>query len=340
MSGVEQLRDDSGKPNYSRPGCSRPGYRPGSGQSYHRQPVGLIAGWGRFPVLVAESLVKAGHPVICVALKGLADRSLEYLCDHVHWYGVGKLGAHMRYFRRSGVTDVTMAGKLFKAELLFHRSVILSQWPDLQCIRTFAPHFILRRQDTRDDSLLTAVTKAYARANMRIVAATEYAPNLLVGEGVLTRRAPSQAQWKDVGFGWSIAKSMGGMDIGQSITVCDGTVIAVEAVEGTDACIERSGSLCRKGGWTLIKVAKPNQDMRFDVPTIGPQTIRKVAEAGGGAIVIEAEMTIIVDQQETVRLADQLGVKLVAVQQASAGAEHQNGIGKLCNSNRVNKQAA
>lgn len=292
---------------------ARPGYRPNAGPSFSRQPVGLIAGWGRFPVLVAESLVKAGHPVICVALKGLADRSLEYLCDHVQWFGVAKLGAHMRYFRRHNVVDVTMAGKLFKAELLFHRSVLLSQWPDWQCVRTFAPHFIFKRNDTRDDSLLTAVTDAYARAKMRVVAATDYAPNLLVSEGVLTGRNLNDASRKDVDFGWSIAKQMGGMDIGQSITVCDGTVIAVEAVEGTDACIARSGDLCRKGGWTLIKVAKPRQDMRFDVPTIGPQTIRNVASAGGKTVVVEAEMTIIVDQTETLRLADKLGISVVAV---------------------------
>jgi UDP-2,3-diacylglucosamine hydrolase len=277
-------------------------------------PVGLIAGWGRFPVLVAESLVRSGQPVVCVALKGLADPSLEYLCDHVQWFGVAKLGGHMRYFRRHGVQRVTMAGKLFKAELLFQRSVILSQWPDIESIKTFAPHFIWRREDTRDDSLLTAVTSAFARRSMDVIAATDFAPDLLASAGNLTKKKPNSAQLKDIRFGWSIAKTMGGMDIGQSITVRDGTVIAVEAVEGTDACITRSGQLCKKGGWTLIKVAKPNQDMRFDVPTIGPQTIQNVADAGGRAIAIEANMTILVDAEQCFKLADRLGITIVSLE--------------------------
>lgn len=212
-----------------------------------------------------------------------------------------------------------MAGKLFKAELLFQKSLFLSLWPDWQCIRTFAPHFISRREDTRDDSLLTAVTKAYERYGMEVHPATDFAPELLVKEGILTRRAPSAAQAKDIAFGWEIAKRMGGLDIGQSITVRDGTVIAVEAVEGTDACIERSGQLCRRGGWTLIKVAKPSQDMRFDVPTIGPQTVERVHAAGGRAIAIEAKMTIVVDQEETFRLADRLGLTIIAIDAEKMG---------------------
>lgn len=276
-------------------------------------PIGLIAGWGRFPVLVAESLVRTGFPVYCVALKGLADPVLEYYCDHVRWLGVAKLGGHIRYFRKHHVKHVTMAGKLFKADLLFKGSVIFNNWPDWQCVRTFAPHFIFRKRDTRDDSLLTAVTDAYTRSNMNVIAATEFAPDLLVKEGLLTLRKPSAGQWNDIQFGWEIAKSMGGLDIGQAISVCNGTVIAVEAVEGTDACIARSGELCRKGGWTLIKVSKPNQDMRFDVPTIGPQTVQQVADAGGRAIAVEADKTIVVDQTQTMRLADSLGIAIVAV---------------------------
>lgn len=282
-----------------------------------QRPVGLVAGWGRFPVLVAESLARSHQPVVCVALRGLADPALESICDDVRWLGVGKLGGQMRYFRRHGVSGVTMAGKLFKAELLFQRSVWLSHWPDLECIRTFAPHFIFRKRDTRDDSLLTAVTESFLRRGMEVRPATDFAPELLVNEGILTRQKPTAAQLRDIRFGWMIAKQMGGLDIGQSITVRDGTVIAVEAVEGTDACIARSGTLCRRGGWTLVKVAKPNQDMRFDVPTIGPQTVERVHQAGGRAIAIEADRTIIVDARETAALADSLGIAIVAMANAS-----------------------
>ncbi|WP_164101331.1 LpxI family protein [Candidatus Laterigemmans baculatus] len=295
--------------------------KPASLAGGDRRPVGLVAGWGRFPVLVAEALVRNQQPVVCVALSGLADRSLESICDDVRWLGVGKLGGHMRFFRRHGVHGVTMAGKLFKAELLFQRSVVWSQWPDLECIRTFAPHFIFRHSDTRDDSLLTAVTDAFERNGMEVRPATDFAPELLVEKGSLTQLKPSAGQRRDIRFGWTIAKQMGGLDIGQAITVRDGTVIAVEAVEGTDACIDRSGTLCRRGGWTLIKVAKPAQDMRFDVPTIGPQTVERVHAAGGRAIAIEAERTIVVDAAETAALADRLGVAIVAIDAADADAE-------------------
>lgn len=297
-----------------------PGYRPArrlSWKSFDSQTdtptIGLVAGWGRFPVLVAEALVRARKRVVCVALKGLADPTLEYVCDDVIWSGVGKLGGHIRYFQRHRADGVTMAGKLFKAELLFHRSVFFSQWPDLVCLRTFAPHLLFRSRDTRDDSLLSAVTQTYLRHQLEVRPATDFAPELLVNEGTLTRTKLSRNQRKDIQFGWEIAKQMGGLDIGQSITVRDGSVIAVEAVEGTDACIERTGKLCRRGGWTLIKVAKPEQDMRFDVPTIGPQTIEKVHQAGGQAIVIEADRTIVVDSDKAVQLADRLGIAIVAL---------------------------
>jgi hypothetical protein len=296
------------------------GYRPvdsikfgGLSLSGDDRPVGLVAGWGRFPVLVAESLVAARRPIVCVALKGLADPSLEYLCDHVRWLSVAKLGAHLRYFKRHRVQSVTMAGKLFKADLLFQRSVILSHWPDWESLRTFGPLLFRRKRDTRDDSLLMSVTNTYLRKAMKVVPPTDFAPELLVPEGFVNKRKPTASQARDIAFGWAIAKTMGGMDIGQSITVRDGTVIAVEAVEGTDACIQRSGELCRRGGWTLIKVAKPKQDMRFDVPTIGPLTVKMVAAAGGTAIAIEADRTIVVDVAETARLADSLGVAIVAM---------------------------
>ncbi len=309
----------------NQPGDKQPlrGYRPQpSRSSASTETVGLVAGWGRFPVQVAEALVRAERRVVCLALTGLADPHLEYICDHVKWSGVGKLGGHVRYFRRQRVSQVTLAGKLFKAELLFQRSILLSLWPDLTCLRTFAPHFIFRHKDTRDDSLLTAVTETYLRNGIEVRPAIEFAPELLVNEGILTSHSPTAAQAKDINFGWQIARQMGGLDIGQSITVRDGTVIAVEAVEGTDQCISRTGELCRRGGWTLIKVAKPDQDMRFDVPTIGPQTIERVFHAGGRAIAIEANRTIVVDAEETRRKADQLGIAIVALKRAEDVQTH------------------
>ncbi len=279
----------------------------------NQPPIGLVAGWGSFPVQVAQSLIREGHRVCCVAISGHASTDLESICDHVTFAGVGILGGHIRFFRRNGVEQVTMAGKLFKADLLYQGSVWLRHFPDLTCIRTLGPSLLGRQRDARDDNLLVAVTNAYGRAGMDVLAATDFAPELLVEAGILAGPKLKQRQTSDVAAGWEVAKQMGGMDIGQTITIKDGTVIAVEAIEGTDACIDRTGTLCRRGGWTLVKVSKPQQDMRFDVPTIGPQTVRRVAQAEGTAIAIEAGKTILVEREATLKLANDLGISIIAM---------------------------
>ena len=307
----------------------RNGYWPRTGRAIMAQPpggnlmspIGLVAGWGSFPVQVAQSLAREGRRVCCVAISGHASTDLESICDHVIWSGVGKLGGHIRYFRRNGVEQVTMAGKLFKADLLYQGSLWLRHLPDLTCIRTLGPSLVGRNRDARDDSLLLAVTKAYRRAGMDILAATDFAPELLVNEGLLAGPKPHQKLKSDMEAGWRVAKQMGGMDIGQTITIKDGTVIAVEAIEGTDACIDRTGELCRRGGWTLVKVSKPQQDMRFDVPTIGPQTVERVSKAKGSAIAIEAGKTILVEREQTLQLANRRGVSIIALNQDSMNAD-------------------
>ena len=132
--------------------------------------------------------------------------------------------------------------------------------------------------------------------------------------GTLTNRKPSSAQQKDIEFGWTMAKQMGGLDVGQTVVIKEQAVMAVEAIEGTDACIRRAGELCQ-GGFTVVKVAKPNQDMRFDVPTIGTSTIQSIHDAGGSVLAVEGEKTIILDQPETIALAQRLGIVLVAITQ-------------------------
>jgi len=286
-------------------------------------PIGLLAGWGRFPVEVAQALVKEGRQVCCIAISGHASTDLESICDHVKWSGVGRLGGHIRYFQRAGARQVTMAGKLFKADLLFHGSLWLRHFPDWCAVRTFAPHLVGRQRDARDDNLLYAVTQAYAVRDLEICPATDFAPELLVKEGILVGRKLDACLQRDIEIGWRVAKQMGGLDIGQTITIKDGTIIAVEAIEGTDACIERSGMLCRRGGWTLVKVSKPQQDMRFDVPTIGPQTVQRVREAGGRAIAIEADKTILVEREKTLQAAREAGITIVAMSASGDRAELQ-----------------
>jgi hypothetical protein len=282
----------------------------------HNRRIGLVAGWGRFPILVARSLKALGYEVHCVALAGHADPLLAEICDSHAQCGVARMGQHIRYLRRRGVTRATLAGKLFKDKLLFGRWGWLGLLPDWTTIRAFFPVFIQGHKDRRDDTLLSVIVHEYARGGITMAPATDFAPELLAQPGLLTRRGPTAAQEQDIAFGWEMAKEMGRLDIGQSVAVKGRAILAVEAVEGTDACIRRAGELCPQGGFTVVKVAKPQQDMRFDVPTIGIGTIESLAAAGASVLAIEAGKTIVVDQAEVVALADRHGLAIVAMEES------------------------
>lgn len=274
--------------------------------------VGLMAGWGRYPLIVAERLRDSGCEVYCVCLKDHADPQLASICHGTTWVGLAKVGRAIRYFRGQGVTDATMAGKIHKVRL-FQPWVWFKHLPDWRAIRRFYPHFVLSRADRKDDTLLTALIEEFALDGIRFAPATDYVPELLVKPGQLTRRAPSHSQWRDIEFGWSIAREIGRLDIGQSVAIKERATIAVEAIEGTDECIRRAGQLCRAGGFTVVKVAKPQQDMRFDVPTIGLGTLQTMVAAKAGVLAIEAGRTILLDEAETVRFADDHGLAIVAL---------------------------
>ena len=278
----------------------------------HRPKIGLLAGWGRFPILLAQTLRRQGFHVSGLGIREHADPALADDCDDFGWVGLAKLGAAIRYFRRHEIRDATMAGKIHKVRL-YRPGAWREFWPDWTTLRTFWPHFIARRQDRKDDTLLTAIVGTFAKAGITFAPATHYAPELLVKPGQLTRRGPSAAQWSDIAFGWQLAKELGRLDIGQSVAVKNRTPLAVEAIEGTDRCIRRAGELCPSGGFTVVKVAKPQQDMRFDVPTIGLGTLESMAAAGAKLLAVEAGRTIFVDQSQIVEFADRLGIVIVAV---------------------------
>jgi len=281
----------------------------------HTRPprrVGLLAGWGRYPLVVAESLRRQGIEVYALGVSGHAEPTLAAACDHFEWVGLCKLGRAIRYFQRYGVTEATMAGKIHKT-VLFQPWRWLKHLPDLTTVRTFLPHFVTRHKDCRDDTLLGALVELFAAHGIRFGPATDYAPELLVDEGVLSRLGPSAAQWRDVEFGWDVAKRMGDLDIGQSVAIKDQAVLAVEAIEGTDLCIRRAGELCRAGGFTVVKVAKPRQDMRYDVPTVGLRTLKTLVEAGGRVLAVEAKRTVVLEQPEFVEFANRNGLVVVSM---------------------------
>lgn len=284
-------------------------YRPEITQS---EVFGLVAGWGEYPLQVLQALQRAGHKTVVAAIHSHADESIGNSADAIEWFGVCKLGRMQRFFQSHGVTKVCLAGKLFKDRILYHGSLLWTHAPDTECIRTFIPSFLSRKENTTDDTLLGAIVRSFQRKGMHVVPGTDYATELIAEAGVLTRRKPKATELADIEFGWNIAKNIGGLDIGQSITVKNRSVLAVEAIEGTDACIERTGKLCPVGGWTLVKVAKPQQDMRFDLPTIGPLTIDRLAQAGGTAIAIEAGKTILLDRPRTLALANRRGITILS----------------------------
>ena len=274
------------------------------------ESLGLIAGEGAFPGLVLRGAKAAGLRVVVVALRGSHDGSLLQEADAFYVAGIAKLGRWIRIFRREGVGRAVMAGRVRKARML--ELPRWRQWlaylPDWTSIRVW----FFSAADRRNDTLLGAVADEMSRKGIELIDSTRYCRDAMAGEGVMTRRRLSDAEEADAELGWRVAREMGRLDVGQSVAVKDRDVIAVEAIEGTDAMIERAGALCQHGGWTLVKVAKPNQDMRFDVPAIGPETIERLAEAGARALVIEAGRTLCLERERMIALADRRGLTIVA----------------------------
>ena len=274
-----------------------------------REPVGLLACGGRFPVVFAEKARECGIPVVCVAAYGMADPVLQSLCTEFTWLRRMSIGTIIRAFRRGGVKQWTMAGK-FEKRVLFRPWRWLLLVPDWRMLRFW---FLRRRNANNDDSLLLGGINELRAEGLECVSALDLCPELLVNEGVLTRRQPSKGELRDIAFGWHLAREMGRLDVGQSVMVRERAVLAVEAIEGTDLAILRAGELCPKGGFVVVKVAKPEQDRRFDVPTVGTQTIETMRKAGATALAIEAGRTIIIDQAATVALAERYGITIASL---------------------------
>lgn len=279
-------------------------------------PLGIIAGAGRFPFMVAEGARRAGRPVVIVGLRGLADPALAQLADRFYWSGIVRLGRWIRIFHKTNVREAIMAGYVRKSEM-YGRLRLLRYLPDWTSIRLW----FFEVADRRNDTILRATADNMQRKGITLVNSVQYCQEHLPGPGVLTRTGLTPAQQRDLAFGWPLAKEIGRLDIGQAIAVKEQEVIAVEAIEGTDRMIERAGQLCRQGGWMLIKVAKPNQDLRFDVPTVGPDTIENLHRTGGKALVFEANATLVVEREKMIERAEQLGIVVVSHRGDTAGSE-------------------
>lgn len=291
-----------------------------SGEAAGQRPVGLLAAWGNYPFEVVAALKRNRRRVVCAAVRDHADPRLADHCNAFAWIGIGRLGKAIRFFRGHGVERATMAGKFHKV-LLYRPWFWFRHLPDWTTVKTFYPHVVAGSKDQKDDTLLGTLSDAFAAEGIEFAPATEFAPELLVQEGAIAGKPLSAAQWRDVQFGWRIAKEMGRLDIGQSVCVCNRAVLSVEAIEGTDACIRRAGELCPRGGFTVIKVAKPQQDMRFDVPTIGLGTLDSMAAAGARVLAVEADRAILLDRAAFHQVARARRISVVAVRDAALTSE-------------------
>ena len=266
--------------------------------------LGLIAGDGSLPLEVARGAKASGRNVCAVAYTGITDLTLQDEVDSATWLHLGELSALLAVFADNGVKQAIMAGKVSKQHLYGDTAALR---PDARALE-----LISQVSDLRDDSILEAIARVLADDGIELLPQLHFCPQLVATPGVLGKAQPTAAHWADIAFAWPIAKAVGGLDLGQSLIVESQAVLAVEAIEGTDAAIRRGGALGR-GEAALVKVAKPDQDRRYDVPTIGPATLRTMLDSNVAVLAFEASCTIILDREELMRIADAHGVPVVAI---------------------------
>ncbi len=263
--------------------------------------IGLIAGNGKLPIAIAREAKSSGFEVHVCAIKGEALQDLEKIADSIEWVKLGQLGKLIHYFHAQDVRDAVMAGKITKTNIM--KGDII---PDVEMVKMVAGI-----KDRKDDTLLGAVADYLGRKDIRILSSVKFLEDSLPKTGVLSKRKPKKSDEEEIDFAWQLAKQIAGFDIGQTVVTKNKAVLAVEAIEGTDEAILRGGEL---GGGSVVvaKVAKPNQDMRFDVPTIGLQTLDAMVRAKVDILAIEAGKTILLEKDEFLKKADQYHMLVVA----------------------------
>ncbi len=270
-------------------------------------PIGLIAGGGQFPLLFARAAREQGRAVVAAAHVNESDPTLASEVDHLCWVKLGQLGKIIKHFKKNGVTEAVFAGAITKTRIF--KDVL----PDFKGLSLW------NKIDARqDDAILRAVAQSLEQEGIRVLASTIYLEHLLFPAGVLTRKKPSAGEVEDIHFGWKIAREIGRLDIGQCVVVRARTVLAVEAIEGTDATIRRGGKLADKGA-VVVKLKKPGQDFRFDLPATGSATIATLAEVGGKVLAVEAGQSLLFDREAMIAAADQAGIAVVGVRDEEDG---------------------
>ncbi len=264
------------------------------------KPLGLIAGNGQFPLLLAEQAKRQGRPVVAVAIREETDPSLEKLVDACHWLPLGQVKKTIELLHDAGVEEAVMAGQVKHVRIF-----------DLRHLDMTAVKVLASLPDKKTDTVLRAVADEFAKAGIKFLPSTAYLKDLLAPEGFLTSHRPTPEQKKDIAFGLETAKAVGGLDLGQTVCVKDRAVLSVEAIEGTDECILRAGRF--QSGFTAAKTAKPKQDVRFDVPVIGLRTLESLKTSGAAVLAVEAGKTLFFDKETFLKGAEEAGLVVVGV---------------------------
>ena len=269
--------------------------------------IGIIAGGGQFPLLFARAVRRHGLKVYAAAHQGETDETLADQVDALQWVRLGQLGKIIDFFKKEGVTKTVFIGSITKTNIF--RDVR----PDLKGLGLWNKIDI-----KQDDSILRAIADRLAKDGIEVLASTSYVPELLFPQGILTRKKLTKEQKNDIVFGWKIARAMGGLDIGQCVVVRNQTVLAVEAIEGTDAAIRRGGTLGKEKA-VVVKLKKPNQDLRFDLPAVGEKTIVSMLEVKAAVLAVEAGYALFFDRESVIRAADAAGLVVVGVTETASG---------------------
>jgi hypothetical protein len=264
--------------------------------------IGLIAGGGKFPIIFAKAARAKGFSIYAVAHQNETDPLLEEHVDEIRWIYLGQIKKLINFFKSNQVTEAVMMGTIAKAKLFKDLR------PDTKAISLIAG-----MRHTLDDGILRSLAGMLEKEGITIRSSTFLLPNLLAEKGCWTKRKPSRAEKRDITLGWEIAKGIGRLDIGQCVVVEGGSILAVEAIDGTDATIMRGGKL-GSGKSAVVKVCKPDQDLRFDIPAIGLETIKTMHLAGANMLVIEAGKAVVFEKEEMIVLADKWKMSIIAME--------------------------
>ncbi len=264
--------------------------------------IGLIAGNGQFPILFAKGAKSQGREIVAIAVREETSAELANYVHKIYWIGVGDLKEFFQILKKENLKKVVMAGQI-KPSHIFEKNISMDE--ELK-------RFLKKVKDKRANSLLGEIAKILRRMRIKLLDSSTFLKSYLVPRGILTNLKPSALQWEDVHFGRSIAKRIGGLDIGQTVVVKDKAILAVEAIEGTDEAIKRGGALARAGA-VVVKVSKPHQDMRFDIPLVGPKTMDSLIFASCAVLAMEAGKTLFLEKEKCLAIAEENNICLVGI---------------------------